>query len=433
MDIPPGLLLLPLHHSQRRQSLSLDGDAMTRFPLGCWNYVGADKQGPSAVLDWADAGMTLTMSPEFDPECHRAEDLRAILDAAAEENIKMIVCDRRAHWRSLAANEGAYREGLMQAIKDFGGHPATFGFHVGDEPDAADFADACRAYRLQKELAPCLSPFLNLLPWYDGVETRVGYTDWAAYLDAFVEQAQPDLLCYDCYAQMNPGQEGWDMFFTNLREFQAASRRHNIPFWTTLLSVGHFRYRPPREDDLRWQVNTAAAHGAKGILWFFFYMRQPHDNYRVAPIDEHWERTETFAWLSRVNRTFLQWQAPVLLDLTLERTSHVGRAWGGMPLLAGNPLVRRAKSSHGSPLIVSEFSDPRGGKYVAVVNNSQTDCDIAELCIAGRAPRLFRVGWQQAEQDMATGNEWHATTGTDFVIARCWLAPGQMELYRVEG
>ena len=52
------------------------------------------------------------------------------------------------------------------------------------------------------------------------------------------------------------------MYFTNLREFEAASRRHGIPYWTTLLSVGHFRYRCPREDDMRWQVSTAAAHGA---------------------------------------------------------------------------------------------------------------------------------------------------------------------------
>lgn len=40
---------------------------MGQFPMGCWNYVAVDGQGPAAVRDWADAGMTLTMSPEFDP------------------------------------------------------------------------------------------------------------------------------------------------------------------------------------------------------------------------------------------------------------------------------------------------------------------------------------------------------------------------------
>ena len=63
--------------------------------------------------------------------------------------------------------------------------------------------------------------------------------------------------------------------------------------------IGFWNYRCPNEDDFRWQLNTAIAHGAKGILWFFFYMRYPHDNARLSPIDEHWKRTETFQWLSQ--------------------------------------------------------------------------------------------------------------------------------------
>ncbi len=397
---------------------------MATFPLGFWNYAAVDQLGPFAVRDWSDAGMTLTMSPEFNPARHDATALRAILDAAADANIKMIICDRRGYWGGMAEGEDAYRRGFEAALRDFGDHPAVFGFHVGDEPGAPEFDRACRAYRVQKEMAPQLSPFLNLLPWYEGVEAHVGFASWAAYLDAFVEQAGPDLLCYDCYAQMNPGHEGWDMYFTNLREFEAAGRRHGIPYWTTLLSVGHFRYRCPREDDLRWQVSTAAAHGARGLLWFFFYMRQPHDNYRVAPIDEHWERTETFEWLSRVNRTFLKWQAPVLNSLTLRRAHHVSQAWGGYALFAGSPLVRAAHTHQGVPLIVSEFTDLQGRDYVAVVNNSQTDSANAELTLTGL--RAHRVGWLETESEV-TG-----THGEDFVTLTCWLAPGQMELYRVE-
>ncbi len=406
---------------------------MDRFPVGFWNYVQADRLGVSAVQDWADAGMTLTMSPEFDPDRHDAGQLRSILDAAADANIKMIVCDRRGYWTQLTrGGEDAYRRDFEAAVAEFGDHPAVFGFHVGDEPEAAAFPDACRAQRLQKVVAPQLVPFLNLLPWYEGVETRVGYARWADYLDAYVEMAQPDLLCYDCYAQMNPGQEGWGMYFANLREYRDAAQRHGLPFWTTLLSVGHFRYRCPKEDDLRWQVNTAVAHGAKGLLWFFFYLREPQDNYRVAPIDEHWERTETFEWLSRVNRTFLKWQAPTLLGLTLQRVSHVGQAWGGVPLLTPNERVEWARSQHQTALIVSEYTDARNRPYISVVNNSQTDSTVAELCIRGRKPTLQRVAWQDTEQPLPTRDSWPATPGNDFVIARAWLAPGQMELYRVE-
>ena len=91
------------------------------------------------------------------------------------------------------------------------------------------------------------------------------------------------MLCYDCYTQMNPEEEGTDRFFLNLKYYSDAAKAAKLPLWTTLLSVGHYRYREPNEDDLRWQLSAAAACGCKGILWFFIYMRAPMSNYRVSP------------------------------------------------------------------------------------------------------------------------------------------------------
>ena len=401
---------------------------MDRFPIGFWNYVdlpGMDRSfDATCVKDWADAGMTLTMSPNFGPE--EVDRMRSILDAAHECRMRLILCHYHGYWPHLVREgEEAYRRDFAAAVKALGDHPAAFGFHVGDEPGTEDFEAACRAMRIQKEMAPHLTPFLNLLPWYKGVAQRVGFESWAQYLDAYVRAARPEFLCYDCYSQMNPGTEGWDMYFTNLREFSQASERNGTPFWTTLLSVGHFRYRCPKEDDLRWQLNTALAHGARGILWFFFYMRRTHDNYRVSPIDEHWERTETFAWLSRVNRTFLKTTAPVLKDLKLRRVSHTGAPWGGLPAFDGAGLVAHASASHGGQLIVSEFVRPDGAEYVMVVNNSQADSTCAQLRLAG-PQRARKVGWMAREEAAFQRAE-----GAETVVEH-WLAPGQMELFRVE-
>jgi hypothetical protein len=414
------------------------------FPIGFWNYTHIDRQDASAVREWADAGMTLAMGPDYGPGPEHTAKMRAILDAAADAGIRVILCAEIGYWRHLTqVGEETYRRDFAAAVTALGDHPAVFGFHVGDEPGTAEFADACHALRIQKELAPHLQPFLNLLPMYLGIESRIGYFDWDRYLDAYVEAAAPPLLCYDCYAQMNPDSEdaefaGFEMFFANLRAYHEAAQRHGIDFWTTLLSVGHFRYRCPREDDLRWQLNTALAHGAKGLLWFFFYMRQPHDNYRVSPIDEHGERTETFAWLSRVCRTFLKWHAPVLLDCTLLRAVHVGRRWGGWPVFDGQGRVAEAHSSSGTPLIVSEFAHANGSQYLAVVNNSQRESTQAELVVRGTRPNLYRVGWLGSGapggfappiDDPGAGSE----HGEDYIKLRCWLAPGQMELYCLTG
>lgn len=404
---------------------------ISTFPIGFWNYTFMDMVGPDCVRDWSDAGMTMAMSPEFLADRDDAGAMRAILDAALERKLKVILCDHRANWwRGTAADgEAAYRRGFAEALKDFGDHPAVFGFHVGDEPVKADFANACKANRIQQEMAPHLTPFLNLLPWYPGAEADVGFPSWAAYLDAFVDQAHPAMIPYDCYSQMKPGREGWEQYYINLREYKAASERHGLPLWSTLLTVGHYHYRCPSEDDLRWQVNTNLAHGVQGLLWFHFYMVRPHDNYRLAPIDEFWERTETFAWLSRVNRTLLAWHAPVLRELTLKRVHHVGEWWGGFAPPDGKGLIREAHASE--PLIVSEFADPRGRPYVVVVNNSVTDSTKASLTIAGAKPTLHRVVWQGKEELVQGGGGWQAMQSDDSVRVTPWLAPGQMEMYRV--
>jgi len=401
---------------------------MKKFPIGFWNYVPIEQLDVSCVRDWKDAGMTLAMSPELGPEPEQVSRMRTILDKAQEQDIQVILCDQRTYWRSLMKEgEEEYRRSFKQALNDFGNHPAVFGFNVGDEPGKEDFPSVYKAIRIQKKMAPHLSPFCNLLAWSaDNTGPRVGYDLYTSYLDAYVAGARPDFLCYDYYSQMKPGTWGINKYFEHLREYHEAGKRHGIPFWVTLLSVGHWNYRCPKEDDFRWQLNTAIAHGAKGLLWFFFYMRYPHDNARISPIDEHWERTETFQWLSRINRTFLKSTAAIVKDLALQKVSHVGKAWGGFPLFDGSGLVSKIQSLNETPLIVSEFRHSNENDYVMVVNNSQTDNTRADLWIKGRKPRLYHVGWRGEESQVVDDQ------GNDCAMIQQWLAPGQMELWRLK-
>jgi len=232
---------------------------MNDFTIGFWNYTAIERQDESAVADWTGLGMTLAMSPEFSADPAHAARMDRILDAAHAAGVSVTLCHAHGYWRNLTEKgEEGYRREFAAAAARFGTHPAVFGFHVGDEPGSAEFGDACRAARIQKELAPKLRPFLNLLPWHPGSEGRVGYQDWGTYLDEFIARSGVDVLCYDCYSQMNKPDSawGWDMYFRNLCYYEASARRAGIPWWTTLLSVGHFLYRCPNEDDFRWQVNT---------------------------------------------------------------------------------------------------------------------------------------------------------------------------------
>ena len=155
------------------------------FPMGFWNYTQTGQLGPKDVTDWSDCGMTLTMSPAFNPELHNKADLLALLDACAEKGVRLIVCDTRARWHGAAGDAAAYRARFQTAYEDFGRHPAVFGFHVGDEPRAADEADCVAACRIQQEVAPELTPFLNHFPWHSEINRLLETKDYSSRLPDF--------------------------------------------------------------------------------------------------------------------------------------------------------------------------------------------------------------------------------------------------------
>jgi hypothetical protein len=398
------------------------------FPLGFWNYCTLDLNGPEAAQEWVDCGMTRPMTQTFRAGRDDPQRLRAVLDALAERGLQAIVCDDRATaWRVPGrAALDAYKRNFEAAVRDFGGHPATFGFYHGDEPEAPHFEALCEAIRFAREAAPHVTPFLNLLPKLPETLPRVGFSRWPEYLDTLCTQARLPLLSFAHYAQLDHyrSEEGIESWFDNLREYREAASRHGIPFWTTVLSAGHYDFRCPTEDDFRWQLHAAVAHGARGILWFFLYMREPHGNYRTPPIDEHGERTETFHWLSRVQRTFLKGQAPFLQRLRLRRVVHVGRAWGGHERFAGTDQVAAVETP--IPHILTEWTDHAGRPWVSLVNNTPRDTGRVVLVLRDRGTRIIRAGWMGREIPIPA----RPVEGG----VRFWLhtAPGQMELYRLD-
>ncbi|MBX7258106.1 MAG: hypothetical protein K1Y02_17225 [Candidatus Hydrogenedentes bacterium] len=392
------------------------------FPIGFWNYASIEVFDEAKIQEWQDAGITLTMGPEYSVTPENVARMQQILDWSDKRGIKVIVCDPRAQSRTPLP--GDFVQQAADAAKDFAGHHATFGFHILDEPSKDDFQSCCDAVRAVKQAAPDRSPFVNLLPWHMGATGRVGYDDWGTYLDDFVQKSGIEFLCYDCYSQMNPGKTGWGMYFRNLREYGAAARRANIPFWTTILSVGHFNYRCPSEDDIRWQFNSSVAYGAQGILYFFFYMRNPHDNYRLSPVDEFWDRTPVFESLKRTNKGFTKRYGRLFLDLQLVKAMQFPEPIEGCEPFAADDLFVKAEST--CPLIVSRFVDLQARPWVAVVNNTVDTNTNATLTFRGANTTAYEMNWENKETAAGVRKE------EGGVSVSHWLAPGQMQVYRVD-
>ncbi len=411
-----------------------------KYPISFWSYTNLKEHGQhmteAEVESWADAGFTVPQSPGYDPaDPAQVAQMLKLLDYAHKCGMKLIVCDPRcyAKWGPDGGVPADYAQGVRDAFKTFGAHPATFGFHVGDEPGVDPKGAFFGCYRVQKEIAPKLHPFANLLPYYPGVEQRVGTTNWPAYLDRYAKESNADLISYDYYAQMNPGEGGWQGYYDNLRLYREASWRNGIPFWNTVLSVGHFRYRVPNFDEIRWQFNTTVASGANGLLWFFYYMRQPEANYRFSPVDENWNRTETYNSLRRVQKDFHRLYGDLFTRICSTRVTFFPKAMGRGEAWSPNGIVSAVSPDiPGHPILIGEFTDLQARRYVMIVNNSMTENTHVGLTFPGKDVKVFSWGWDGKEREGGAYSADGESRDANGLTIRHWLAPGQEAVYRVQ-
>jgi len=361
-----------------------------KYPVGFWNYVLSDDQGPDQVKNWAEMGVTLTMSAEYDPATSSKENMLAVLDECQKYGIKMLICDSRTRWGGAATDEEGYRARVQAAYDDFGKHPATHGFFVGDEPYTAEMlADCMAAMRIQKEVAPELVAFLNFNPY--PISDMMGGQPYGEWCREFTKSTGCKQICYDYYAQLSPRDDGIDGYFRNLRSYYKIAEEAGIELWNTVLSIGHFDYRCPTIDDFRWQVYTTLAAGCKGIIWFYVYS-QHYRNYRRGPFNHYGEKTETYYWLSEIMRDFHNDFGELFMGLTLKESLHVGKCFGGYKPFVKNvhPLIRRVNTRRQLPAIISYFEDAEGKEYVALVNNSQTESDLFTLSLP-KGTKVYNV------------------------------------------
>ena len=188
---------------------------MAEFGFSCWTYFGINRAWDTLAKDYSDLGLNMPLTPVFN-EGDDPEKLLRLLDQFHALGMKAIVFDNRVTARGgMTLNEADYRARFRASLAQFGGHPAVYGFYVGDEPDAPDASSFFAVARIQREEAPNLTPFLNLLPWFDWIGERIGSPAYGPYLDRAVAEGNLALLGWYCYAQMWEGDSGWNVYFNN--------------------------------------------------------------------------------------------------------------------------------------------------------------------------------------------------------------------------
>jgi len=412
------------------------------YPVGFWNYnflwikSNFDAMDEQAVKEWAEAGITVAMGARFhldNPE--EVKRVHELLDWCEKYNIKLIIPDSRTTFPGDVyegkATWADYEQRAQEAIAEFGGHPAMFGFTVADEPNASQYDTFFGAMRRLKDLAPNLHPFANLLPYWKGMEAAVGANSWPEYLDKYAREVKPDFIGYDCYSQMEGTEKGIDIYYNNLRLYREAMIRNAIPFWNSPLCVGHYAYHHPNRAELRWQFHTSIAFGAKGVMWFFWYQPYPQANYYNAPYDDFFNKTQTYYDLYDIQKRFQKRYGKVINKLVSTRVTFAGtEPLGGCKEFTPDGLVAKVE---GGPILVGEFVDPEGKRYVMLVNLKMEGASRIMVTFTGQDARYFSYRWadggeHEGRSEISIGEK---MTPLGPMVDH-YVYPAQMVLYRVD-
>ena len=385
------------------------------FKIGFWNYVPTGVLDPKkAVQDWKELGMTLPMTFSFDPEKHNKQDMLTLLDECHKAGMQAIVCDERVTYRKLfKIGREAFEKGVQEAVKDFGSHPAVFGFEVGDEPNKDYWQSAIDAYKIHLQYAPHLTPFINMFPMWgtEDFEDCLGCKreDYADLNAEYMKQTGAKLISYDYYGQCAYFEKEFyfDLYFKNLNIFKEAAQRNDGKYFNSVLCVPHWAFREPTEDELRWQISTSVAHGASGVMWFFIYERTLDGSFRRSPIDLFWNRTPIFDELSRQNRIFNEFFLKKLEGYHFDKVWHNLKTFGDTERFKGNEELSRLEYIiNPVPAAVSRFVNSEGKVAYVIVNLSQTE---------------------------PTKIQPHFTGALSKFNSAHWYAPGQMVVFTEEG
>lgn len=401
-----------------------------KFILGFWNYNTFKNGGADEVAHWADLGLTVAMMPMGhsinDPEAEK-ETFR-LLDELQKYDMKLVLMFDELtsdYYTKYGADE--YRKAFSKAYDTYGKHPAVLGVYPGEEPMPNVIDDFVNTVKVMFEIAPEWTPFIDL-------GARSDHMD-------YIGSSGIPVSGFGNYSQMEPEDRGTNDYFTLMYNQMQACKKYNMDCWPTLLSSGHYRHRPPKEVDYIWQINTAAICGCTGIYWFRLYDKLTAADYRGSPMDEYGQPNGMFyRGMKRAQTRFNIHHGEIIMKMHHDTTFFITRRYGGYPAFPdeGYSLVKRVYSKDTFfgcydkdpiPGIVSFFKDEEGYEYVAIMNNSRTE--------PGDLTLEFDKKIKKAEYVYFNGKQLNGVSmeeipGRDCYEAEIWLAPGQMEIIRIQ-
>lgn len=259
----------------------------------------------------------------------------------------------------------------LKAIVSMGGQTperlptnnACWGYFLADEPGAGAFPSLRQSVEAIRKARPGKLAYINLLPNYCPLHI-LGTTNYDEHVRRFVSEVNPDVLSMDHYPQFSPTADGREGYCQNLEVMRRHSVAANVPFWNFFNTMPYGPQTDPTEAQLRWQIFTSLAYGAKGVM-YFCYWTPAGDEFPKggAIITRDGRQTRHYAEAQRINGA-LKNLGTTLMQLTSTGTLRLKPKEKSDEALKGSPL----RSLSDGDYLVGTFRHADGRRAVLLNN-----------------------------------------------------------------
>ena len=315
-----------------------------RFAIGFWVDPPADENMDQHYADIAAANFTIVIG-----------GFGAKTPETVQKQIKL--CEKY-DLKALVDRAGLSPAQLPES-------PAVWGYRIHDEPYARDFPGLREIVDNIREARPGRLSYINLFPNYAS-EQMLGTKTYDEHVRRFVEDVDVGVLSMDHYPMMKPDSDGRSSYCSNLEVMRKYSLRQGIPFWNFFNAMPFGPHYDPTEAQLRWQIYTSIAYGAKGVLYFCYWTpRGRVFSKGGAIITAKGRKTCHYEQAKRINHGIKN-LGPTLMKLTSTGVYRVGPDADPSEALGDTPITSLAKGDY----LVGVFKHADGRRAVLLNNYS---------------------------------------------------------------
>ncbi|MEA4968037.1 MAG: hypothetical protein VB048_07985, partial [Bacteroidaceae bacterium] len=309
------------------------------LPILAWMGVPETHTTVEHFLEMKNAGININHS-----NYSNADSLQKALDIAHQLDMRLMIrCPE------------LYSDTETTVIR-FKDHPANGGYFLQDEPFASSFPFLKQLVEKIKSIDNNHFCYINLNPNY-AIPEFFAIEGYKKYVQSFLDEIPVKILSFDHYPIIdNFVRTSW---YQNLEIIKAESDIADISFWAFALTTAHNSYPIPNLNQLRLQVYSNLAYGAKGIQYFTYWTPNSQRwNFHSGPIEFDGTRTIVYDYIKELNNE-IQNLSYIFLSSKVIKISHFGDEPQGTSRFSTSPNFVKSINIRGGNALLSEMKNDK--------------------------------------------------------------------------